>query len=264
MIGSTVLDARTGETGRVAYAKGHLHGAIHADLDRDLAAPPTHPEHGGRHSLPSLATWAATLGRWGISRETHVLVYDDQGGANAAARAWWMLRAVGHTRVSVLSGGWQAALSLGLPVDDNVPAATDIGPYPISRWELPIATLEDVKTRLADRSWGLIDVRSRARYRGESEPIDPVAGHIPGAINMPFGETLDAHGHFKSASELRALYEPRLHEGQSAATMVHCGSGVTACHTLLALEHVGLHGASLYVGSWSEWCRQADAVIAKE
>jgi len=250
-----VLDARSGPRAAEAYATSHLRGAVHVELDRDLAAPAPHPERGGRHPLPDRADFAARLGAWGITRGVAVVVYDDQGGANAAARVWWMLRSFGHENVSVLDGGFQAAIAAGLPADAAAPSVPSAPPYPASEWQWPVADIDEVDRARREPSRCVLDVRAAFRFRGESEPFDPVAGHIPGAANVPYAENLDVRGRFKSAAELRALYEKLLAGLAPADLVVHCGSGVTACHTLLALERAGLRGAALYVGSWSEWCR---------
>lgn len=252
--GVVLLDAR-GK--RADYDDGHLLGARHADPDEDLspaASPGANPAVGGRHPLPDLDRWRHTLGGWGISPKTPVVVYDGQAGANAAARAWWMLRSVGHERVAVLDGGLEAAQRAGLPTTTAAPAVVVKPPYPARGWQRPTVDLATVDERRQDPAWIVLDVRSRARFAGETEPIDPVAGHIPGAVNLPFTENL-ADGRFKSPKELRGLYEDLLGGLSPERLIVHCGSGVTACHTLLALDLAGLTGATLYVGSWSEWCR---------
>lgn len=249
--GSLLLDARPGAG---AFAAGHLPGALHADLDLCLSvakAPGADPARGGRHPLPEPSAWAAQLGAWGIGPDTPVVAYDDANGGNGAARLWWMLRAIGHERAAVLDGGLQAGLAAGLQGAAPPPAA----PYPGDRWRWPTATLAEVDRRRQDPAWKILDVRSRPRYRGETEPIDPVAGHIPGALNLPFAENLDAQGRYKSPEDLRAMYTEFLDGTPSERLIVHCGSGVTACHTLAALDRAGLQGAALYVGSWSEWCR---------
>ncbi|HEY0143443.1 MAG TPA: sulfurtransferase [Thermoanaerobaculia bacterium] len=245
-----LLDARGSDA---AYAAGHLPHAHHAQPDRYLSAPDD-PRRGGRHPLPPFEQWLAQLGAWGIDRDSNVVIYDDQAGANAAARAWWMLRSVGHENVFVLDGGVDPSLEQST----EVPQTRAKPPYPATTngWR-PTATIEDVEARRNDPSWKILDVRSAERYRGETEPIDPVAGHIPGALNLPFTRNL-ANGRFKSPNELRAQYEQFLGDTDPDRLVVHCGSGITACHTLLALEAAGLEGASLYVGSWSEWCRNED------
>jgi thiosulfate/3-mercaptopyruvate sulfurtransferase len=250
-----LLDCRSGPDAAARFEARHLEGAIHADLERDLSGDASRPEHGGRHPLPDLHVWAARLGELGIDPESFVVAYDDQRGANAAARAWWMLRASGHEKVAVLDGGLQAAESAGLPMESGPGRAIDEkAPYPVDRWMLPTVGIEDVDHMRTDPSRRVVDVRAPERWRGEIEPIDPIAGRIPGAINVPLGESLDASGRFKTRDALRAHFEARL--GVSIDRVaVSCGSGVTACHTLLALEHAGLPGAALYVGSYGEWCR---------
>jgi thiosulfate/3-mercaptopyruvate sulfurtransferase len=253
--GAVLLDARAGAH---AYAAGHLRGALHADLERHLSTasePGTHPANGGRHPLPPLERWRAQVGAWGIGPRTPVVVYDDKSGANAAARAWWMLRALGHRTVQVLDGGLQAALEAGWEVTTEVSQPLALGPYPANAWQLPTvdAAAVDALRSLPDAR--VLDVRAAPRYRGETEPLDPVAGHIPGAVNLPFTENLEG-SRFKAPEALRAQYLALLGGVAPERLAVHCGSGVTACHTLLALEVAGLQGASLYVGSWSEWCRQ--------
>jgi thiosulfate/3-mercaptopyruvate sulfurtransferase len=250
-----LLDARPG---RDAYAAGHLDGAVHADLDPQLSAaaePGFDPAHGGRHPLPDPARWAAQLGAWGIGPDTKVVVYDAAAGANAAARLWWMLRAFGHEDVAVLDGGFDAARAAGVPVTQAPAQVRARAPYPQRSWLLPVAALEMVAQRLKDPTWKVLDVRARERWRGEVEPFDPIPGRIPGTINVPYTENLGPGGRFRPADELRRLYEAALGGTAPENLVVHCGSGVTACHTLLALEVAGLRGASLYVGSYGEWCR---------
>ncbi len=248
-----LLDART----KPAYDAGHLENAIHADVDVHLSSARDRgadPARGGRHPLPPLDRWLQQLGEWGIGPETFVVVYDDQAGANAAARAWWMLRSIGHQRVAVLDGGFQAAVDAGWKITTEPPRAQSREPYPAERWQRPIVDRDEVDRLRRNPAWKVLDVRSAPRFRGETEPIDPIAGHIPGAVNLAFTENLDGD-RFKSPDALRAQYEQFLGETNPDHLVVHCGSGVTACHTLLALEAAGLDGAALYVGSWSEWCR---------
>jgi thiosulfate/3-mercaptopyruvate sulfurtransferase len=243
-----LLDARPA----AAYATGHLPGALHADLERDLstAQRPDHdPAHGGRHPLPPPDVFARRLAAWGITPDPDVVVYDAAAGANAAARLWWMLRAIGHARVRVLDGGLAAVPELATATDAASVASAPS--YPHAGWILPTVDADTVAARLASPGSIVLDVRSGERFRGEHEPFDPVAGHIPGARNVPYAENLAPDGRFKSPSELRALYA----DLAARDLIVHCGSGVTACHTLLALEHAGLPGGALYVGSWSEWGR---------
>ncbi len=236
-----------------AYLAGHLVGARHAALDRDLASHPEDAAQGGRHPLPRVEDLAALLGQWGISPSTHVVAYDAQNGANAAARFWWLLRAFGHQQVQVVDGGLAALGEFELTQD--IPIVQAAPPYPAHRFSGPQADIDEVDRARSDTKRRVIDVRAAFRYRGESEPIDPIAGHIPGAINIPLTDNLQADGRFKPAGELRAMYHDKLDGVPPSRVIVHCGSGVTACHTLLALERAGLPGAKLYVGSWSEWCR---------
>jgi thiosulfate/3-mercaptopyruvate sulfurtransferase len=251
-----VIDARPD---RAAYVSGHLPGALHADLNVHLSGvsePGFDPAKGGRHPLPSPATWAAQLGAWGIGPETKVVIYDAANGGNAAARMWWMLRAFGHEQVAVLDGGLDRALRPGLHlVTGDSPAPPPHASYPCGRWHRPTVGVAELDRVLQDPNWKVLDVRSRERWRGEVEPIDPVAGRIPGTVNLPFADNLEPDGTFKSSAALRAMYLTLLDGTPPARLVVHCGSGVTACHTLLALESAKLEGASLYVGSYGEWCR---------
>jgi len=251
-----LLDARPGAEG---YAAGHLAGALHADLNVSLSAasePGFDPARGGRHPLPSLATWCARLGAWGIDPSTRVVAYDGASGGNAACRLWWMLRAVGHERVAVLDGGLKAALAAGATLTTaEPPPVTATAPYPCTGWRRPTVELAAVERLVEDPAWKVLDVRSRERWRGESETLDPVAGRIPGTVNLPFAENLDATGRYRAPAALREMYLALLGGTPPERLVVHCGSGVTACHTLLALELAGLNGASHYVGSFSEWCR---------
>lgn len=253
-----LLDVRQSAS---AYAEGHLPGAIHADLNAQLSSasdPGFDPAEGGRHPLPPLDRLLRQLGEWGIEPEMQVVLYDDQAGANAATRLWWMLRAVGHEDVSLLDGGVAAATAAGIHLTTDVPTVEPKPPYPASGWALPTVTMADVDLLRQRDEWKVLDVRSRDRFRGDSEPFDPVAGHIPGAVNLPYAENLDHNGRFKSPEALRAQYVELFDGTPPENVVVHCGSGVTACHTLFALELAGLKGASLYVGSWSEWCRNKE------
>jgi thiosulfate/3-mercaptopyruvate sulfurtransferase len=250
-----LLDARQDPAD---FAAGHLPGALHADLNRHLSTasdPGFDPARGGRHPLPDPARFAAQLGTWGIGPDTEVVAYDASGGGNAAARLWWMLRALGHERVSVLDGGLPAALAAGLALTTKVAPVAARPPYPAGAWSRPLAGLEDVARRRRDPAFKVLDVRAPERYRGESETLDPVAGHIPGALNAYWMDNLGPDGRFREPGALRRGFLDLLDGTPVDRLTVHCGSGVTACHTLLALEHSGLPGAALYVGSWSEWCR---------
>lgn len=246
-----LLDARATPGAHADYLAAHLPRARFADLERDLSAPGD-PARGGRHPLPSLEAWCGTLGRLGVAPPSKVVVYDASGGILAAARAWWMIRAIGHDAVAVLDGGLAAAREVGIQLTDVVPSDATLPPYPATRWTLPIVDADEVERRRTDPAWRVVDVRAPERFEGRSETLDPLAGHIAGAINLPCASNL-GDGRFLDASTLRARFGATL--ASPAQTIVSCGSGVTACHTLLALELAGLSGASLYVGSWSEWCR---------
>lgn len=256
-----LLDARTGAE---SYGAGHLAGALHADPDVELStasAPGFDPAKGGRHPLPTPQAWAARLGAWGIGPDTWVVAYDAAGGGNAAARLWWMLRAAGHERAAVLDGGLQAAEAAGLAMTRATPPPVPARPpYPFAGWRRPLVDLAAVERLVRDPAWKVLDVRSRERWRGETEPFDPTPGRIPGTINLPYTENLGPDGRFKPPTALRSMYLDLLGATPPERLAVHCGSGVTACHTLLALELAGLHGASLYVGSYGEWCRSGRPV----
>jgi thiosulfate/3-mercaptopyruvate sulfurtransferase len=260
-----VLDCRfelgRPESGAHAYAQGHLPNAIYAHLDHDLSAPVTSTS--GRHPLPAVEAFAATLGRWGIDENVQVVAYD-QGNGAYASRLWWLLRWVGHSRVAVLNGGFAAWQQAGLPVTKQ-PGVRQPRRFAANSAQRNVgsvvATVELQKLlaagQLASHQRTLIDARSADRFAGQNETIDPVAGHVPGAINHPFAHNLDAQGRFLPPPTLRSKWLETL-RGQAPATAIAmCGSGVTACHNLLALEVAGLPGARLYAGSWSEWIRDA-------
>jgi thiosulfate/3-mercaptopyruvate sulfurtransferase len=257
-----LIDARGFGNSRERYEQGHLEGALYVDLE-ELAAHPENAAFGGRHPLPNVHAFAALLGRLGITPQTHVVVYDDKAGANPAARFWWMLRAIGHQQVQVLNGGLQAAASAGLPVTTQIPATPSVQSYPVPQGFAGTVNLDEVTEAVKDASRIVIDVRETPRYLGHTEPIDLVAGHIPGAINVPYTTNLDANNKYRPANELNAHYAGVIANRKPEQVIVHCGSGVTACHTLLALEQAGLPGAKLYVGSWSEWSRR-DLPVGKE
>ena len=237
------------------YKREHLSGALHVDLNKSLSQIEDNPANGGRHPLPEPSAFAKLLGQKGITPESHVVVYDDKNAAMSAARFWWMLRAIGHEKVQVLDGGMKAAVALGHPVSDNKETPDPAGPYPTGSWQLPLADLNNVKQAADSTAHKIIDVREPERYQGIKEPIDLVAGHIPGADNLPFSDNLDDNGYFLPKELLKARYEKYLGETPADHTIVHCGSGVTACHSLLAISYAGLPIPKLYVGSWSEWSR---------
>ena len=252
---TVIVDARGGPDALERFRSAHLAHAVFADLETDLSEKQSNAAHGGRHPLPAPAAFGKLLGKLGINADSRVLVYDDKNGANAAARFWWMLKATGHKDVLVISGGLDAIRENGLPISKGVPKPANAPEYPFTEWTLPLATADQVAEAASDPEGMVIDVRENYRFIGESEPIDLVAGHIPGAENIPFGGNLDKDGNFLPAEELAEKYRSAFGKREPSKVIVHCGSGVTACHTLLALEEAGLSGAALYVGSWSEWSR---------
>lgn len=259
----TSFDLTDPAAGERSHAAGHLPGAHYLHLDRDLAdhAAPADGRFRGRHPLPTREAFALTLGRLGITPSSAVVLYDRQGGVYAA-RAWWMLLWMGHREVAVLDGGvtaWQAA---GGALDDAAPAAATGTAYAIaSKASMP--TIDVAALQAALGRVRLLDARAPERFRGEVEPLDPVAGHIPGALNRPFKDNLDAQGRFLAPNALRTAFAPLL-AGRPPGEVVHqCGSGVTACHNLLAMEAAGLAGSVLYPGSWSEWCADPARPVAR-
>ena len=247
-----IFDVSNNPNARKNYDAKHLEGAVFVDVNTQLADIKENPANGGRHPLPTLEKFCETLAALGISAGSYVVIYDDKSGANAAARFWWMLKAVGHEKVRVLDGGFQAAVAAGFPTSDQT-ETIKCGAYQCGKWNLPTADLTEVEKASADENFLIVDVRETPRYRGETEPFDKVAGHIPNAKNIPFAENLDADGNFLSPEKLREKYESELKRFSKEKTIVHCGSGVTACHTLLALDYAGFEIPKLYVGSWSEW-----------
>ncbi|HUO80684.1 MAG TPA: sulfurtransferase [Steroidobacteraceae bacterium] len=246
------------DAGPALYRGGHLPGAVYAHLDADLSGP--RAPWTGRHPLPEPEALAATFGRLGIGAGVQVVGYDDSGGIYAA-RLWWLLRWLGHEAAAVLDGGLAAWRAAGLPLSDAGAA-----PAPRRFVAAPRAaahvSADELAALLARRACLLLDARSAERYQGRVEPLDPKAGHVPGAVNHHYARNLGADGRFLAPPALRALFEPQLGGRPPAAIVSMCGSGVTACHTLLALEIAGLPGARLYPGSWSEWCRDPARPVA--
>ena len=250
-----IFDVRTGSNAKENYIKKHLEYSVFVDLNSDLAEIDD-PKNGGRHPLPKFEDFIKTLGKLGIDKNSHVVIYDDKNGANAAARFWWMLRAVGHKNVQVLNGGLQVAQNQNYPlssVEEYYPETKYISDY--QDWQLPQVWINDVKKASQDSDSMIVDVRESQRFDGIMEPIDLVAGHIPNAHNFPFIDNLDEKGLFKSPEVLRNLYSELLDNYEKSKIIFHCGSGVTACHSLLALDYAGFDIPNLYVGSWSEWSR---------
>ncbi|QEM08723.1 sulfurtransferase [Mucilaginibacter rubeus] len=258
-----LIDARAGQDSYQRYLAGHLKGAIFADLDQHLTTKPEDPAFGGRHPLPNIQEFAVQLGNWGVTPQSHVVVYDDKSGAFAASRLWWMLRAIGHENVQVLNGGLQAAKNAGVELSTEAYTPTPVDPYPVTHEYANTVLIDEAGEAAKDPSRVVIDVRETPRYLGQTEPLDLIAGHIPGAHNLPYTNNLGADGRYLPADELRKAYDAVIGDVAHNEVIVHCGSGVTACHTLLGLDYAGIAGAKLYVGSWSEWSRR-DLPIGKE
>jgi thiosulfate/3-mercaptopyruvate sulfurtransferase len=243
------FDLQNEQWGRDQYRLAHVPGAVYANLNEDLSGPRNGSN--GRHPLPAADVLAATLGRLGIDRSTQVIAYDQDAGSYAS-RLWWLLRYLGHDAVAVLDGGWAKWAREGRPTrsGDETGQSTTFTPSP--RAELSVG-LADVIANVGNSQRVLIDARAAERFEGRSETIDRVAGHIPGAVNHFFKQNLGADGTMLPPETLRANFEPVLGGHTPSDAVMYCGSGVTACQNLLAMEHAGLRGAGLYVGSWSEW-----------
>ena len=266
MVFDCSFDLMKPDAGPAQYQAAHIPGAVHVNLDTDLSArhgvPGRHgvvvaqddgiPASGGRHPLPSRERFSAWLSSVGFRNDMQAVVYD-RNGANFCGRLWWMLKWMGHDAVAVLDGGLQAWQAAGGAVTDQVEPAHFQSNFVPGEPLLPLVGTQEVRARLEQPGQTLIDARAGARYRGEVEPLDPIAGHIPGALNRPFSENLEADGRFKSAARLREEFD-RLLDGRDPATVVHqCGSGVSAVPNLLAMQIAGLGPTALYAGSWSEW-----------
>lgn len=249
-----VIDARfsLADAGQGAreYGEGHVPGALYAHLDDDLSGPIIRGET-GRHPLPSVERAAEVFSRLGIDGNVQVAVYDGAGGS-VAARVWWMLRWLGHDAVAVLDGGWPAWTGAGLPVTRDVPEVAPRAFVPNVRAHL-VTDVAGVDRHRNDADWAVLDARTPERFRGEQEPIDPVAGHIPGARCATFDANLEENGCFRAPEELRRRFEGLFGGVPTDRAINYCGSGVSACHNLLAIAHAGLGDAVLYPGSWSEW-----------
>jgi thiosulfate/3-mercaptopyruvate sulfurtransferase len=248
------------DLGRQNYATSHIPGAGYAHLNDDLSGP-IRIGFTGRHPLPTPAAAAAIFGRLGIGPETQVIAYDDAGGALPASRLWWMLRWLGHDNVAVLDGGWQRWRAEGYPVTAEIrpQPALPFTPRPRVAW---VVNAEEIESIRKNSGWKLLDARSAERFRGENETLHPVAGHIPGAISAPYTENLTPEGRMKSPEALRARFSALLGETPIERTVLSCGSGVTACHNLLALAIARFGDGKLYPGSWSEWITDPKRPVA--
>jgi len=249
------------DAGREAYLQGHLPGAVHADLHHDLAGP-TSPKS-GRHPLPDPQDFAARLRRWGVDDDSLLLAYDDATGM-WASRFWWMTsKWLGHRHVAVMDGGLRRWLQLGLPTTTDPTPLRPAGDFTARPDAGACADADTTQAAALDPRRRVLDARAAERYRGEVEPIDPVAGHVPGALNHPSSGVVAADGRFLPPVELASKFSQSLGAVSPVDTITMCGSGVTACHLLLAMEHAGLPGARLYPGSWSEWSRDPVRPVAR-
>jgi thiosulfate/3-mercaptopyruvate sulfurtransferase len=246
--------------GRRAYEAGHIERARYAHLNDDLSSPVT--PHSGRHPLPDPQRLAAKLGEWGIDNSKQVIAYDDSFGA-MASRLWWLLRWLGHDAVALLDGGLPRWQREGRSTTMDLPVVTPATFTPRVRDNLWVDA-NTVAKAVKQNDWLVMDARAEERFNGEVEMLDSVAGHIPGAINLPFEDNLHVSGRFSSPQELRELYEGLIENVRPEQVIQMCGSGVTACHNILAMEHAGLPGARLYAGSWSEWIRDPARPVAHD
>ncbi|MEC5399800.1 sulfurtransferase [Uliginosibacterium sp. H1] len=246
--------------GEQAYAQGHIPGAFFLHLDRDLSGAKN--GRNGRHPLPARADFAARMAALGLTPATQVVAYDAQGGM-FAARLWWMLRWLGHEAVAVLDGGLPAWTGAGHALDTDAPAPRSAATQYEAPSRVPVRHADEILARLGDATQLIVDARAADRFRGENETLDPVGGHIPGARNRFFKDNLEGDGRFKSAAQLREEWQQVLGATPPTEAVHQCGSGVTACHNLLALEVAGLAGGMLYPGSWSEWCSEPSRPVER-
>lgn len=243
------------------YALSHIPGAVRADLDRDLADMATPSNGRGRHPLPMASTFSAWLSKAGWRPDLQVVVYDAAGGSLAAARFWWLARLAGIDNVAVLDGGWPAWQAEGFPTDNVVPVREATAVH-VTFDAAGTVGADELAEGVASGRLVLLDARAAPRFRGEVEPLDPVAGHVPGARNRPFADNLDAHGRFLSPEELRRAFHHVIGAREPTDVVHMCGSGVTACHNLLAMEYAGLCGSRLYAPSWSGWVSDRSRGVA--
>jgi thiosulfate/3-mercaptopyruvate sulfurtransferase len=255
------FDLSKPEWGRESFDAAHVPGAYFADLEHDLSGPRT--PSSGRHPLPTREQWLQLVTKWGIGSDTQVVAYDSAGGSLAAVRAWWLLRAYGHRFVAVLDGGLPKWLHEGRPLDAGSPRPRPARPFSGDFDTHQMVSTNQLVGLIKQPEILLLDARAPERFRGEVEPIDPVAGHIPGAINRPSAMNLNPDLTFKSADQLRREFKDILGNHPPENVITYCGSGVTGIHDLLAMEIAGLTGARLYAGSWSEWIRDPSRPVAK-
>ena len=259
-----IVDVSNDKNARAQYENQHLENSIFVDLNIDLADIKTDYSEGGRHPLPEINVFIDFLQNIGITEDAHVVIYDHKNGANAAARFWWMLKSVGLDKVQVLDGGFQAAERFGYPISKGIVQAKKAEKRLLTKeWILPTVSINNIENASKSSEYLIVDVREASRFRGEQEPIDLVAGHITNSVNIPFTENLDENGFFLEPQILHNKFQEQLKSFPAENIIFHCGSGVTACHSLLALAHAGIEIPNLYVGSWSEWSRSGKE-IARE
>jgi thiosulfate/3-mercaptopyruvate sulfurtransferase len=256
-----LIDASNGVNAFNNYKEKHLQGAFFVDLNTQFSSLDKDISKGGRHPLPTIEEFSKVISNLGITEESRVVVYDDKNGSNAAARLWWMFRSAGLQKVQVLNGGIQAAEKINFPIDSNEVLTFEKSDFNFNNWLLPQVTIDEVESVSMKPDSVVIDVRDSDRYNGKNETMDLIAGHIPGAINIPFSSNLDNEGLFHSPEKLRVIYEPYLNHKPLKNVIVHCGSGVTACHTILAIASAGFEIPNLFVGSWSQWSRSGRKVV---
>ncbi len=232
------------------YLASHIPNAHYAHLDRDLSSEVIRGKT-GRHPFPNVEVFAKKCGEWGIDENAQVIVYD-HGGGGIAARLWFLLKWLGHEQVAVLDGGWKHWLGQKMPVSDNIPLPSQKVFHPKEKTDA-LVSVKAIERMINDEEFLLIDSRAAERYSGEIENIDPIAGHIPSAVSAPFMENLNENGIFRSKNEIKERFKKIVKSHPIERTVFYCGSGVTACHNLLALHHIGISNAKLFPGSWSEW-----------
>lgn len=258
-----ILDASNSAWSKERYKKEHLEGAFHLDLETQIANIEPDVSVGGRHPLPSLENFSKTLTDLGITPNSHIIIYDEESAGNAAARLWWMLVAVGQEKVQVVDGGYKAAKEAGYPISSEIIQPKTVAKYICEKWLLPQVSMLDMDNIINDKNYLIVDVRSKVRYDGITEPIDLIAGHIPGAVNSFYMDNIDANDFFLPQEVIREKYKKLFGNYPAENVILHCGSGVTACHTILAVASAGMEIPSIYMGSWGEWSRNNRPMVLR-
>lgn len=255
------FDLSNSDLGRASYLEGHIPSAVYVHVDQDLSSEKN--GQNGRHPLPSIEQWQKTCQSLGIEANRKIILYDNQSGMYAV-RMWWMLRATGHQNILILNGGFAAWVAAGFPVEqtDNPRVATTLN-HPLAKTYAHVFSAKDILSNLSSKTYSILDARSPDRFRGENETLDPVGGHIPGALNRFFKDNLGPDGKFKSADALKKEFKAIIGDIPSEKIIHQCGSGITACHNMFAMELAGLQSYAIYPGSWSEWCADSTRPIEK-